>query len=58
VFAREVEPGVFVYSLDHRLPVATRKLVAEMVDAGAASTRQAAQAFRQAIAARRNGHQS
>ena len=57
IFAVEVEPGVFVYSLppSHTLPAATRKMLDEM-DARAAERidRRWAE-VRQRIAARRNG---
>lgn len=53
IFAVEVEPGVFVYSLDHRLPAASRKLVDKIVAEGAERTRQAAAELRQLHADRR-----
>ena len=58
IFAVEVEPGVFVYSLppSHTLPASTRKMIDEM-DARAAERidRRWAE-VRQFLESRRNGH--
>jgi hypothetical protein len=55
IFAVEVEPGLFVYSLSHKLPAASRKIVDKMVAEGAERTREAAAQLRQLHANRLNG---
>ena len=52
-FTKEVEPGLFVYSVDVDVdvPASTRR----MIDAAVGHAEEAAVEIRQAIAARRNG---
>jgi hypothetical protein len=54
IFAVEVEPGVFVYSLPlaDKLPAATRRMVDAMNAKGAERTRKAAAELRRSLASR------
>lgn len=58
IFAVEVEPGVFVYSLppSHTLPAASRKRLQALKAEGAVRTQEARRQIEEIIAAQQNGH--
>lgn len=50
-FTKEVEPGLYVYSVDADLPASTRRIIEDALD----HSQEAAAEIHRVIAARRNG---